>query len=171
VTRITRESIAYLLISGFCIVMLTWAIPTYTPEYPGYGASPALVPNVAVGIILFMACVSLVRIGLACYLNKPMPAEESEFPEDLDDDSGFTQVGRVNLYSLLSILIPAVLLLVVIDYIGYLLASVIFLIVIQYVIGCRKWSQLILVSVILTAVLYIVMRYGFGVPIPGPQIF
>jgi len=171
VTRITRESIAYLLISGFCIVMLTWAIPNYTPEYPGYGASPALVPNVAVGIILFMACLSLLRIGLALFLKQPIPADESEFPEDLDDDSGFTQVGRVNLYSLLSILIPAVLLLVVIDYIGYLLTSVIFLIVIQYVIGCRKWSQLILVSVILTAVLYIVMRYGFGVPIPGPQIF
>jgi len=171
VTRIKRESIAYLLISGFCIVMLTWGIPAYTPAYPGYGASPALVPNVAVGIILFMACLSLLRIGLAIYLKKPMPAEECEFPEDNEEDSGFTQVGRVKLFSLLSILVPGILLMVAIEYIGYLLSSVTFLIIIQYVIGCRKWSQLIVVSVTLTAVLYIVMRYGFGVPIPGPQIF
>lgn len=152
-------------------MMLAWAIPTYTPEYPGYGASPALVPNVAVGIILFMACVSLLRIGLALYLKQPIPADESEFPEDLKDSSGFTQVGRVKLYNLFSILIPGILFVVVIDYIGYLLTSLAFLIIIQYVIGCRKWSQLIVVSASLTAVLYIVMRYGFGVPIPGPQIF
>jgi len=171
VTRITRESIAYLLISGFCIVMLVWAIPTYTPEYPGYGASPALVPNVAVGIILFMACLSLLRIGLALFLKQPIPADESEFPEDLKDSSGFTQVGRVKMYNLLSILIPSILLVVVVDYIGYLISSVAFLMIIQYVIGCRKWTQSIVVSVSLTAVLYIVMRYGFGVPIPGPQLF
>ena len=170
-TRITRETIAYLLISGFCILMLVWAIPAYTPEYPGYGASPALVPNVAVGIILFMACLSLLRIGLALYLNKPMAVEESEFPEDVEGGSSFTQVGRVKLYNLLSILIPCILLVVAIDYIGYLLSSFTFLIILQYVIGSRKWIQLIVVSVVLTAVLYIVMRYGFGVPIPGPQIF
>jgi len=171
VTRITRETIAYLVISGFCILMFVWAIPTYTPAYPGYGASPALVPNVAVGVILFMACLSLVRIGLAVYLKKPMPPEECEFPEDLKEEGGFTQVGRVNLYHLARFMIPPILLIVVIDYIGYLLASFIFLLTVQYVIGCRKWMQLTVVAVTLTLVLYVVMRYGFGVPIPGPQIF
>lgn len=170
-TRITRETIAYLVISGFCILMLVWAIPTYTPAYPGYGASPALVPNVAVGVILFMACLSLVRIGLAIYLNKPMPPGECEFPEDLEEEGGFTQVGRVNLYHLARFMIPSILLIVVIDYIGYLLTSFIFLVTVQYVIGCRKWVQLTVVAVILTLVLYVVMRYGFGVPIPGPQFF
>jgi len=171
VTRIKRDAIAYLLIIGFCIVMLTWAIPVYTPPYPGYGASPALVPYVAVGVMLFMACLSLVRVGVAVYLKKPIAAAESEFPEDIGDDSGFTQVGRVNMVGLASLIIPSVLLIIVVEYIGYLLASFAFLMSVQYLIGNRKWLQMITISVILTVVLYVVMRYGFGVPVPGPQIF
>ena len=170
-TRIKRDSIAYLLIIGFCLLLLTWAIPTYTPAYPGYGASSALVPVVAVSVMLFMAILSLITIGIAVYWNKPIPTEEREFPEDLGEDSGFTQIGRVNLYHLLRIMIPCVLLVVAIEYIGYELASFAFLMILQYVIGSRKWMQSIVVSIVLTAVLYIVMRYGFGVPVPGPQIF
>ena len=111
-TRVKRDMIAYLAIIGFCILMLTWAIPTYTPPYPGYGASPALVPNVAVGVMLFMACLSLIRVGVALYINKPIPAAEREFPEDLEQGSGFTQVGRVKLYHLARTMIPCVLLVV-----------------------------------------------------------
>lgn len=168
-TRIKRDSIGYLLIIGFCILMLTWAIPVYTPAYPGYGAPPALVPNVAVCVMLLMACISLVRVLVAVLMNKPIPVEESRFPGE--GGGGFTQVGRVNLKHLASLMIPCVLLLVAIDYIGYELASFAFLMIIQYVIGTRTWTQAIAVSVILVAVLYVIMRYGFGVPVPGPQIF
>lgn len=170
-TRIKRDTIAYLLIAGFCLLMLSWAIPTYTPAYPGYGASPALVPNVAISVILFMACLSLVRIVVAIYTNKPVCTEEREFPEDVKGDDGFTQVGRVNLKHLATIMIPCVLLVVAIEYVGYEIASLTFLIVLQYVIGCRKCFQTLALSIILTAVLYIVMRYGFGVPVPGPDFF
>lgn len=163
--------IAYLLIIVFSIVLFTWAIPTYTPAYPGYGASPALVPNVAVGVMLFMAILSLVTVAIALYTKKTLPKEETEFPEDLEDGGGFTQIGRVNLYHLARIMIPCVLLVVAIEYIGYMLASFAFLMVLQYIIGSRKWLQSIVVSITLTAVLYIIMRYGFGVPVPGPQIF
>jgi hypothetical protein len=151
--------------------MLTWAIPTYTPPYPGYGASAALVPIVSVCVMLFMACLSLIRVGLALYMNKPIPAEEREFPEDLEQGSGFTQVGRMKLYHLAGIMIPCVLLVVAIEYIGYALASVAFLMILQYIIGSRRWIQPAVVSIVLTTVLYIVMRYGFGVPVPGPQMF
>jgi len=163
--------IAYLLIIVFSIVLFTWAIPTYTPAYPGYGASPALVPNVAVGVMMFMAILSLVTVAIALYTKKTLPKEETEFPEDLEDGGGFTQIGRVNLYHLARIMIPCVLLVVAIEYIGYMLASFAFLMVLQYIIGSRKWLQSIVVSITLTAVLYIIMRYGFGVPVPGPQIF
>lgn len=169
-TKIRRDSIAYFVIVGFCILMLTWGIPTYTPAYPGYGASPALVPIVSVCVILFMACLSLLRIGMAVYVNKPIPAEESEFPEDLEEDTGFTQVGRVKIHHLASTMIPCVLLVVSIEYVPYIFVSFVFLMIFQYVIGSRKWIQSIVVSLILTAVLYVVMRYGFGVPVPGPQI-
>lgn len=169
-TRINRDSIGYLVVVGFCIVMLTWGIPTYTPAYPGYGASPALVPIVSVSVMLFMACLSLIRIVLAKYMKKPIPAEEGQFPEDMEGD-GFTQVGRVKLKQLASIIIPCVLLVVAIEYIGYMLASLAFLMILQFAIGSRKWVQMTVLSIVLTAVLYIVMRYGFGVPVPGPQIF
>jgi len=171
VTKIKRDAIAYLVVAGFSILMLAWGIPTYTPEYPGYGASPALVPNVSVGVILFMACLSLLRIGVAVLMNKSIPAEESEFPEDMEEGAGFTQVGRVKLWHLASTMIPAILLIVAIEYIPYIFVSFVFLMIFQYVIGNRKWIQSIMLSAILTAVLYIVMRYGFGVPVPGPQFF
>jgi hypothetical protein len=150
--------------------MFTWAIPTYTPPYPGYGASAALVPIVSVGVMLFMACLSLIRIAVARYMKKPIPAEEGQFPEDMEGD-GFTQVGRVKLKQLASIMVPCVLLVVAIEYIGYMLASFAFLMILQYAIGSRKWVQLVVLSIVLTLVLYIVMRYGFGVPVPGPQVF
>jgi len=171
VTRIKRDLIAYLVIAGFSILMLTWGIPTYTPAHPGYGASPALVPNVAVGIMLFMACLSILRICMAILRNESISAEESEFPEDMKEEAGFTQVGRVKLFHLASIMVPSVLLVVAIEYVAYIFVSFIFLMVLQYAIGCRKCLQSVVVSVALTAVLYIVMRYGFGVPVPGPQLF
>lgn len=151
--------------------MLTWAIPKYTPPYPGYGASASLVPIVSICVMLFMACLSLVYVSLSFFLKKPLPAEEKEFPEDLEGEGGFSQVGRVNLLHLSKIMIPSVLFVVAIEYIGYMFASFAFLIVLQLLIGSRRWIQMILVSIILTAVLYIIMRYGFGVPVPGPQIF
>ena len=170
-TRIKRDGIAYLLIVAFCIVMLAWAIPTYSPPYPGYGASPALVPIVAVCVMLFMTCISLIFVGMALFMNKPLPVEEGQFPEDIENDGGFTQVGRVNLKHLAGIMLPCVFLVVGIEYLGYIPAAFIFLIIFQYVVGCRRCMQSIVVSVVLTMVLYIIMRYGFGVPVPGPHYF
>lgn len=168
-TRNKRDSIGYLVIIAFSILMLVWGIPAYTPEYPGYGASPALVSNVAVSLMMVMAVLSLIRVAVS--IRRQDPGEQSGFPEDDEEGSGFTQVGRVNLAHLLAIMIPSVLLVIAIEYIGYVLSSFIFLVVLQYLIGNRNWKQSVVLSLILTAVLYIVMRYGFGVPIPGPQIF
>lgn len=170
-TRITRDTLGYVFVISFGILLLTWAIPTYTPEYPGYGAPPALVPIVAVCVILVMAVISLARNLIAVKMGKPIPPEESAFPEDLGDEAGFTQVGRVNLKHLASIVIPCVLLLLSIDYVGYVPASLVFLMVLQYLIGSRRWLQSIIVAVVLVTTLYIIMRYGFGVPVPGPQLF
>lgn len=169
-TRIQRETIANLLIVGFCLVMFTWAIPTYTPAYPGYGASPALVANVSVGVIMAMAGLSLVRLSLARFAGKTLPPAEAQFPEEAQS-TGFTQVGRVNLYHLALFMVPSVLLIVGIEYLGYIPAAFLFLLVLQYAIGNRKWLQMTVFSVIAVAVMYAIMRYGFGVPVPGPQLF
>ncbi|MEM7195322.1 MAG: tripartite tricarboxylate transporter TctB family protein [Pseudomonadota bacterium] len=169
--RIKRDSIGYVVLIGFCIVMLTWAIPNYTPEYPGYGAPPAMVPIVAVCVMLIMACISLLKNIFAVKLEKPIPPAESEFPEDQEDGGGFTQVGRVNLFHLFSIMVPSVLFLIAVEYVGYAIASFVYLMIIQYVIGSRRWLQSAVIALSAVAVLYIIMRYGFGVPVPGPQIF
>lgn len=170
-SRIKRDTLGYLALIGFCIWLLLWAIPTQTPAYPGYGAPADLVPIVAVCVMLVMACISLLRVGLAQYLNQSMPPAESEFPGDPGDEGGFTQVGRVRLRHLAAIMIPCALLLVAIEYVGYVPASLVFLMVIQYFIGSRRWLQSIIISIALVAVLYVIMRYGFGVPVPGPQLF
>ena len=151
--------------------MLAWGIPNYTPAYPGYGAASYLVPNVAVSIMMVMAIISLIIILFAHYFNKPLPAREREFPEDLEDGDGFTQVGRVNIRYLLTVMLPSIFLVVAIEYVGYLIASFAFLMLLQFLIGSRRWVQSVILSVILTTVLYIIMRYGFGVPVPGPQLF
>lgn len=168
-TRIQRETIANLLIVGFCLLMLTWAIPTYTPPYPGYGASPALVANVSVGVMMVMAGLSLVRLLMAAFAGKTLPPAEGEFPEEAQS-TGFTQVGRVKLYHLALFMIPCVLLVVGIEYLGYIPTGLLFLMILQYAIGNRNWLQMTLFAVIAVAVMYIVMRYGFGVPVPGPQL-
>ena len=169
-TRVQRDTIAYILILAFSILLLIWAIPKYTPPYPGYGASPALVPIVSVGVMAAMAVLALVRNALAAYGNRPLPPEEYEFPEDAQT-SGFTQVGRVNLTHLVSLMVPCALLVIGIDYIGYLPAAFLFMLLIQFVIGIRKLFQPVVVSIVAVALMYVTMRYGFGVPIPGPQLF
>jgi len=150
--------------------MLTWGIPTYTPPYPGYGASPALVPNVSISVILVMSLLALLRNAIAKLRGKTLPLGENEFPED-SQTTGFTQIGRVKPFHLLSFMIPCALLVIGIKYIGYVPAACLFMLVIQYVIGSRKIVQPIIVSVAAVAVMYVTMRYGFGVPIPGPQLF
>lgn len=169
-TRTQRDTVAYLLISAFCILMLAWGIPTYTPPYPGYGASPALVPNVAISVILVMSLLILIRNAILKFKGKTLPPEEREFPEEIQT-SGFTQIGRVKLFHLLSFLIPCALLVIGIEYIGYIPAAFLFLLVIQFVIGSRHWFQPTIVSILVVIVLYVIMRFGFGVPVPGPQIF
>jgi len=170
VTRIQRETIANLVIVGFCLVMFFWAIPTYTPKYPGYGASPRLVPNVAVGIMMAMAGLSLVRLFLARFAGKTLPPAEHYYPEEAQS-TGFTQIGRINLRNLALFMIPSILLVVGIEDLGYVPTAFLFLMVLQYVIGNRRWIQMTVLSVVVVAVMYIIMRYGFGVPVPGPQLF
>ena len=150
--------------------MLTWAIPTYTPAYPGYGASPALVPNVSISVILLMSALALLRNFIAKQRNKRLSLHDHQVP-DGTEASGFTQIGRIKLVHLASFMIPCALLVIGIEYIGYVPAAFLFLLIIQYVIGSRQQIQPFVVSIATVAVMYIIMRYGFGVPVPGPQLF
>jgi len=160
----------YLLILAFCILMLVWAIPTYTPPYPGYGASPALVSHVSIGIMVVMSVLVLTRNVITFFLAKPLPPGEGAFPED-GKATGFTQAGRVKLAHLIKFIGSCALLIIGIEFIGYIPSAFLFLLLIQFIIGSRNPVQMIAVSVAAVTVMYVIMRYGFGVPIPGPQLF
>ena len=43
------------------VFFLLWVIPTFTPPYPGYGVSSALLPNLVFGLILALSMLSLGR--------------------------------------------------------------------------------------------------------------
>ena len=165
-TRIQREVVSYLVISAFSILMLVWAIPKYTPAWPGYGASPALVPVVSVCVMLVMSVLALLRIVITRNSGKKNAPQETEDSEQ----SGFTQAGGIDLLHLARFIIPCVLLIVGIDYIGYLPAAFLFMLVIQFVVGKPKIFRSLAVATVAVTVMYIVMRYGFGVPVPGPQL-
>ena len=68
-------------------------------------------------------------------------------------------------------MVPCFLLVFALEYVPYLIAAFVFLLVLQFAIGNRNWIQMIIIAVIMDALLYVVMRYGFGVPVPGPQLF
>jgi hypothetical protein len=50
-------------------------------------------------------------------------------------------------------------------------SAFLFLMFLQYAIGNRKWIQMTVLAIVAVAVMYVIMRYGFGVPVPGPQLF
>lgn len=167
-TRIQRDTVISAAIVLTCLGFLVWVIPAYTPPYPGYGASPALVPNVAVGVMLVMALLALLRNVLVIGWGRQIAVEEGEYPgEGGSQGSGFTQVGRVNLLHLLRFMIPCGLLVPAMGWIGFVPTGLVFMLVIQFIVGRRKPVPAILVAATTVAVIYAAMRYGFNVPIPG----
>lgn len=165
-TRIQRDTLANVLIALASVVLLAWAIPVYTPPYPGYGASPALVPNVTVAVMLIMSVLAIARTVLADRGGVTSSDEESTYPDE-ESGSGFTQVGRLDIVHLAKFMIPAVLLVVGIETIGYIPAALGFLLLLQYLVGARNPLVILILSVVAVALMYAAMRYGFGVPIPG----
>lgn len=158
--------LANMLIVLASVVLLVWAIPVYTPPYPGYGASPALVPNVVAGVMLVMALLALLRSVIATRKGIALSEEESAYPQD-EGGSGFTQVGRLKILHLTKFMTAAGLFVYGIWTIGYVASAFAFMLLLQLLVGARKALQVLLIAVVAVALMYAAMRYGFGVPIPG----
>ena len=163
-TRAVRDTIGYVVIIAISVVFLVWAIPNYTPAYPGYGASPALVPNVVVCVMLIMAILAALRNLLAFWKSKPLSKDEGGYP---DAPGGFTQVGQVRLLHLVSVMAPCVLLVPALGWFGYLGSSFIYLLVLQYILGRREPLPALILATSMVAIMYFAMRYVFSVPLPG----
>ena len=141
------------------LFFLFWIIPAQTPEYPGYGVPASLVPNVTVGIILVLSALVLVRNLLEFMVAKKAHSAENQ-AEDNDTED------RVHLWHLFRFMIPCLLLLPAIQWVGFIPAGIVFMLVIQYVCKQRKPVQVILVAIIPVLLMYVAMRYGLGVPMP-----
>ena len=164
--RVQRDILAYVFVALASVLLLNWAIPAYTPPYPGYGASPALVPNVVVAVMLVMAILGIVRSTVTLRNPSAPSGEETTFPEE-EGGSGFTQVGRVDIIHLAKFMIPAALFVTGINTIGYIPSALGFVVLVQYLVGARNPVKIVILSVTAVALMYVAMRYGFGVPIPG----
>ena len=170
-SRVKTETAIYAAIALAGIALLVWIIPAYTPPYPGYGAPPALVPNVAVGLMLFMAVLELIRTGIAQRWGRRCrtgaPPSTTAGAADAEGSDGFTQAGQAKLGHLFRFIVPCGLLVPAWNWIGFIPASLLFLLVIQYVVGQRRPIASVLLALVVVAVIYAAMRYGFNVPVPG----
>ncbi|MGB5835076.1 MAG: tripartite tricarboxylate transporter TctB family protein [Thiohalocapsa sp.] len=165
-TRTQRETTTYSCIALLSVACLLWVIPAYTPPYPGYGASPALVPNVAVSIVLVMSLLELTRAGLVRWFGRTRSPEDADYP-DAGDSGGFSQLGRLKLGHLARFMIPCALLIPAMDWIGFVPTSILFMLAIQYLVGSRDLIRSVVLAVVVVALMYTAMRYGFNVPVPG----
>jgi len=157
-TETQRDNLAYALIVLASIVFLLWVIPANTPPYPGYGVPTSLVPNVAVGIILVLAAMGLLRnIFAAKALHKSGTKVEGRVCKPAD---------KIHWLHLLRFMVPCALLMPAMVYGGFIPAGVVFMLVLQYFCGQRKPVLMALVGVIPVFVVYAAMRWVLGVPMP-----
>jgi len=141
------------------LVFLIWIIPTFTPPYPGYGVSSALLPNVAFGIILALSLLSLGHNIFSHYRAKSTNSEEGQ-PGDIRPED------RAHLWHLTCFMIPCVLLMPAMQWVGFIPGGLLFMLLIQYLCGQRKPVTLVLVAVLTVGLIYAAMRYGLGIPMP-----
>jgi len=151
-TKIKRDNLVSVGIAAASVLFLLWIIPTYTPTYPGYGVSAALLPNVVVSIILLL---SLISLGVN-FFSRQKTGQHEEIPDE----------NKVYLWHLLMFMIPCILLFPAIKLIGFLPSGLMFMLLIQYLCGQRKPVTLILVSVCSVGFMYALMRYGLKIPMP-----
>lgn len=163
-TKRMRDNIIYGCIALSSVIFLLWIIPAYTPAYPGYGVSAALLPNVAVSIMLFLSLLALVHEAFVYASEKKRKATDVVAPDESDPDED--QVKKVNLGHLVRFLIPCVLVMPAMQWMGYIPAGILFLLAVQYL-GLRPRLRAgLLVATIPVGIMYVAMRYGLGVPLP-----
>lgn len=137
------------------IFFLTWVIPTFTPPYPGYGVSSALLPNIVFGLILGLSILSM-SISIVSYWRK----------KSQHICHSITEKNKVHLRHLCIFMTPCILLMPAMQWIGFIPAGLTFLVIMQYLCGQRNVLKNIIVSICTVGSIYAAMEYGLGVPMP-----
>jgi len=157
----TRDNLVAGGISLGSVFSLLWVIPTYTPPYPGYGVSSALLPNLVFGIILALSVLSLGSNIFSHYR-----AKSSDSEKDLPIEEENRSKDKVHLWHLASFIIPCILLMPAMQWMGFIPAGLLFMLLIQFLCGQRKLFTMGIVAVCTVGAMYLAMRYGLGVPMP-----
>lgn len=148
-TATKRDIISYGFVLLFSLALLIYVIPAFSPEYPGYGVPATLVPNIASGAML---CLAL--IGLAKTFFKSRRVSQGE-----------TISFTIRWLHLAVFFLPCLLLMPAM-HLGFIPSGIAFLLLLQWICGQRSWISLALVSVLPVVLVYVIMRYGLGVPMP-----
>ena len=116
-----------------------------------YGVPASLLPDIAAGFMLALSLLGLGRAALSW-----RKAEKS----------GGDGQTAVRWRHLACFLIPCALLMPAMSLFGFLPAGIAFMVVIQIGCGQRRWFPMTLVSVAPVLLVYAIMRFGLGVPMP-----
>ena len=144
-----KDKIAYGIIALFSLALLFYLIPANMPPHPGFGVSAALMPNIAASIMLGLALMNLIRPS-----KKTAPAQDQE-----------KSFGGI-LFHLTKFLVPCALVVPGMSLAGFFPAGLVFMSAIQLLCGQRNHVRNVLVSILTVGIMYMIMRYGFRVPLP-----
>ena len=157
----TRDNLVSGGISLGSVFILLWVIPIYTPPYPGYGVSSALLPNLVFGVILALSVLSL---GSNIFFHYRAKSSDSEKNRPVEEEN--RSEDKVHLWHLASFIIPCILLMPAMQWMGFIPAGLLFMLLIQFLCGQRKIFTIGIVAVCTVGAMYLAMRYGLGIPMP-----
>jgi len=152
-------SAAFLI--AFSLVLIGWVIPNYTSApQSDLDVRPSFIPNVAAGVILFLACLMLYNSL------KRVKAEQEEVIEDEEFGDEASGIGREELLNLVLWLITSAVAVILIGILGYSIVSGLFLIGLMWYAGQRNWIILILVGIIVPVSIWQLTWHAFSIQLP-----
>lgn len=151
-----RDALGYAVMTTVSVLLLAWIIPAWSPPWPGYGMPPSLVPDVAAGFLLVLSLWGLAR---ACLLLKQEGAAKAPEPRTAPKK-------RPDWLNLLLFVVPCAFLMPAMAAVGFLPAGIGFMLLIQWLCGQRRVVPLILVATLPVLVIWALMRFALGVPMP-----
>ena len=140
--------ICYSLLLILSINLLVWIIPKYTPEWLGYGISSSALPNILATVLLFFSGGLLFKTW-----------------RDKSDCS----LPPIGVYEFIHLVKNGVVLLAtfpLIKLIGFIPASILSLLALQYIAGQRKIVTMIIVAICVSIVAYGLLVHLLQVPLP-----
>lgn len=151
---ITNRNRALIIVVLLCGIAL-WIIPSQVEDgETSFAAGAALLPDIAVSLILIFAIVDL-SISLLRSARSPVGREAAA----ADDVS----MGGAQVWGVVIVAGAMALYALVLPYLGYLVSSVLLLAFLMKCTGARHFGKLAGITVVTVIILYIGMRYGFGV--------